>query len=267
MKGVQRFSIVIFLSCIGGLFLGFGSKAYSDGYSQRFEPRPGIKRVFLYEAKKLGVPILKASIGIENGSFGNGRPLYQVRATVDSLRSFKFFMEMSNRFYSMIEAETCQPIQYVKEIDQKGFLIKRRNYLQTIHFDFINNKIEVEKKGNREKQAYFLSPGTYDPLSMFAKCYLKDEIVPGQDLHMFIFDGVKLRQMVFYSKRERVQSKIWGEVEAICLESNTPFSTFEEREGKIRIWYIAHGEKIPIAIELDLPVGTLLFELEGIKDG
>lgn len=267
MKGDQRSSVVVFLGMIGILLSGFGSKAYSDGYLQEFKSGSRFKRVFLYEAKKWGVPILKASIGIENGAFRNGRPLFQVRATVDSLHSFRLFMEMNNRFHSIIEADTGLPIQYVKEIDQKGFLVRRKNYLQTIHFDFINHKVEVEKKGDKERQAYPLSPGTYDPLSMFAQCYLKDEIFPGQDLRMSIFDGIKLRQMVFYSKREKVKSKRWGEVEAVCLESNTSFSTFEEREGKIRIWYTARGEKIPIAIELDLPVGTLLFELEGIKDG
>lgn len=267
MRRDQRFFIMIFLGVIGSFTLGFGSMAYGDGQPQLFESRLGLKRIFLYEAKKFGLPIFKASIGIENGSFGNGRPLYQVQASVASLHSLRCFMEMNNRFYSIMEAETCLPVQYVKEIDQKGFLIAKKNYLQTINFDFINKKIEVEKKGSEEKQRYSLSPGTYDPLSMFAKCYLKDGIFPGQDIRMSIFDGIKLRQMVFYSKREKVKSKIWGEVETICLESNTSFSTFEEKEGKIRIWYALHGEKIPIAIELDLPVGNLLFELEEMKDG
>ncbi len=267
MRRGQKFFTMIFLGMIGTLFWGSGSKAFRNSHPQWIESGSGIKRVFLYEAKKLGVPILKASIGIENGSFGNGRLLYQVQATVVSLHSFRLLMEMNNRFLSILEADTCLPLQYVKEIDQKGFLIRKKNYFQTINFDFINKKIEVEKKGSNEKQEYFLSPGTYDPLSMFAKCYLKDEIIPGQDIRMSIFDGIKLRQMVFYTKSEKMKSKRWGEVETICLESNTSFSTFEEREGKIRIWYTTYREKIPMAIELDLPLGNLLFELEEIKGG
>ena len=100
---------------------------------------------------------------------------------------------------------------------------------------------------------------------MFAKCYLKEEIHPGQNIPMSIFDGIKLRQMVFYSKKGKVKSKMYGEVEAVCLESSTSFSTFEDKEGKIRIWYTADGEKAPILIELELPIGHIKFELESME--
>jgi hypothetical protein len=100
---------------------------------------------------------------------------------------------------------------------------------------------------------------------MFAKWYLKEEIQPGQNIRMSIFDGVKLRQMVFYSKKGKVKSKMYGEVEAVCLESSTSFSTFEDKEGNIRIWYTTDGEKTPILIELELPVGHIKFELESME--
>jgi hypothetical protein len=82
---------------------------------------------------------------------------------------------------------------------------------------------------------------------------------------MSIYDGVKLRQMVFHSRKERVKSKRYGDVDAVCLESTTAFSTFGEKEGIIRIWYTADGEKIPVSMELELPVGNVKFELESIN--
>ncbi len=72
--------------------------------------------------------------------------------------------------------------------------------------------------------------------------------------------------MVFHSKKEKVGSKMYGEVEAICLESTTPFSSFGDKEGMIRIWFLNNREKIPIFIELDLPVGNIKFELEAIEE-
>ena len=123
----------------------------------------------------------------------------------------------------------------------------------------------MEKPKEGERKEIPLSTETYDPLSIFAKYYLKNELHPGQDIQMSIFDGMKLRRMVFSSRREKVKSKIYGEVEAVCLESSTSFSTFEDKEGKIRIWYADHGEKIPILIELDLPIGDIKFELESVE--
>ncbi len=248
---------------VGGLS-AWGFVAHSDEQKQIPEPKPGPGKVFFYTAKKLGIPILKASIRIENGSSEKGKPLYQIHASVESV-SFGFLFRMKNRFFSTMDAETCSPVQYVKEIDQEGFLVGRKNYLQTFTFDFPNKKVMAEKGEEKEKQEFPLLQETYDPLSMFAKCYLREEVRPGQDIPMSIFDGKRLRQMVFYSKKGKVKSKMYGAVEAVCLESSTSFSTFEEKEGKIRIWYTADGEKTPILIELELPVGHIEFELESIR--
>jgi len=247
------------------IILFFGSTAYSDGQKTGAELPPGSARIFVFIAKKMGVPILKASIKIENGSlFEQGKPLYQIQANVDSLHHLGFFFRMNNRFTSTIEAETCIPLRYVKEINQEGLLIGRKNYLQTFIFDSYHKKVVVEKNDNKGKQEISVPTGTFDPLSMFARCYLKEELHPEQEVRMSIYDGVKLRQMVFQSKKEKVKSKIYGEVEALCLESTTSFSTFGEKEGTIRIWYTANGERTPIAMELELPVGNIKFELESI---
>ena len=249
------------------LFVGalsvWGFVAHGDEQRQVPEAKPGPGKVFFYTAKKFGIPILKASIKIENGSSREGKLLYQIRASVESL-PFGFLFRMKNRFLSIMDGETCSPVQYVKEIDQEGFLIGRKNYLQTFTFDFPNKKVTAEKGEKKEKQEFPLLNETYDPLSMFAKCYLREEVRPGQDLPMSIFDGKQLRQMVFYSKKGRVKSKMYGEVEAVCLESSTSFSTFEDKEGKIRIWYTADQEKAPILIELELPIGHIEFELESV---
>jgi hypothetical protein len=250
---------------IMGALAGWGSAAYSDGEKQIPASKAEAGRVFLYTAKKFGIPILKASVKIENGFSEQGKLIYQIHASIDSLDYLKFLFRMNNRFHSTVEAETLYPLRYVKEIDQEGLLAKKKNYLQTLTFDFSNKKVVAEKKEEKERQEFPLSPDTHDPLSMFARCYLKEDIRPDQNIRMSIFDGMRLRQMVFYSRRGKVKSKMYGEVEAVCLESSTSFSSFEEKEGIIRIWYTTHGEKIPILIELELPIGDIKFELESME--
>jgi len=252
------------LFCIGIILL-WQPIASGDVRKEVLEPTASSGKFFLFTAKKFGVPILKTSIEISNGLSENGRPLCQIQARVDSLQSVGFLFRMNNRFISTMELETCSPVRYVKEINQKGFLIEDKNYVQAFTFDFSNKKVVVEKTEKRGGQEIPITADTYDPLSMFARCYLKEELHPGQDLHMSIYDGVKLRQMVFHSKKEGVRSMMFGEVEAICLESATSFSTFGDKEGIIRIWYAANGKKTPLAMELDLPIGSIKLELEGIR--
>jgi hypothetical protein len=248
------------------LILIFGSSAYGGGQGWVSGPENGSEKAFHYTAKKLGIPILKATIRIGNGYSEQGKNLHKIEAQVISFKVPGFMFRMNNRFTSFMEMDSFSPLRYMKEIDQEGLFIERKNYLQTITFDSILHKAIVEKKAAGEKREVFFPSQTYDPLAMFARYHLREGLPPDQEVRMSIFDGVKFRQMVFHSKRSRVKSKILGEVDAVCLESTTAFSSFGEKEGNIRIWYTANGDKIPISLELDLPVGIVKFDLDEIRE-
>jgi len=241
-----------------------GALAHSDGDKPVFDPGPGIGESFLFTARKLGIPILRASIQLDNGLQEQGRQLSRIHAEVRSLNPLGFLFRMNNRFTSTMEADTCLPLRYAKEIDQGGLLISRKQYRQVLTFDPVQRKVVVENGGDKEKREIPVPPETYDPLSMFGRYYLKEELYPGQEIRMSIFDGVKLRPMIFHSRKERVKTGRYGEVDAVCLESSTSFSTFGEKEGVIRIWYTMDGKKTPISMELSLPVGNVKFELEEV---
>jgi hypothetical protein len=230
---------------------------------------PGTGKEFLYTAKKLGIPILKAPIRIENGFWEGGKAYYRIQAQVDSLPNLRLLFRMKNRFTSIVETASFTPVRYIKEIDQGGPLVKDKHYRQTLFFDPARQKVIAEKEEHgekHEKKEIPISPETYDPLSLFARYYLKEEVRPGQDVSMSIFDGVKLRKMVFRSTKEKVGLKKDGTVEAVCLECATPFATFGDQEGSIRIWYTANSEKTPVILELDLPIGSVKFELEEVRN-
>jgi hypothetical protein len=251
---------------IVGALAGWGSDAYNNEEKRIPNLKPGPGKLFLYTAKKFGIPILKASIKIENRSSEQGKFIYQIHAFIDSLDYLKYLFRMNNRFHSTIEAETLLPLRYVKEINQEGLLAKSKNYRQTFFFDHSNKKVVVEKQEGKERSEILLSSEIYDPLSMFVKYYLKGELHPGEEIQMSIFDGVKIRQMIFCSKKGKAALTTYGEVEALCLESITSFSSFDDREGVIRIWYTTDGKKIPILIELDLPIGNVKFELDEVRE-
>ena len=217
---------------------------------------------FLYTGKRFGIPVLKAVIKIENGLFEQGKPVCQIKAHIDTV-NLGFLFHMNNHFTSVVETDTFTPIRYVKEIDQGGFLRETKNYRQTLVFDSKNGKVIVEQKGGKKEVS--IPAHAYDPLSMFARYYLGDELRPGQDIPMSIYDGVKLREILFHSRKERVKTDLYGEIEAVCLESTTSFSTFGDREGQIRIWYTADKEKTPVLIQLDLPVGDVVFDLDRVE--
>ena len=247
------------------IILWFGASAYGGELGKASVLQNGSEKIFYYTAKKLGIPCLKATIRIGNGYSEQGKNLYKIEAQVISLKIPGFMFRMNNRFTSVLEMSSFSPMRYVKEIDQEGLFIQRKNYSETITFDSILHKAIIEKKEAGEKREVFFPSQTYDPLAMFARYHLREGLPPDQEVRMSIFDGVKFRQMVFHSRKSRVKSKILGEVDTVCLESTPAFSSFGEKEGNIRIWYTANGDKIPISLELDLPVGIVKFELEEMR--
>lgn len=222
-------------------------------------------RTFFYTAKKWGIPILKASIKIENGMEKERKPCLRVEARVDSLPNVKYLFWMKNRFISLIDEESGSPFSYIKEVHQGGPFIKNKNYHQLISFDPLHQQVTIENGNPKEKRELVIPPNTYDPLSLFAKYYLKEELQPGQTFQISIFDGVKLRRMTLQSREEKINCPLTGPIQAVRLESTAPLSTFGDKEGRIRIWYTALGEKIPVLMELDLPIGRIKFELDGVK--
>ena len=122
-QGRWKLGIGILL-CVGAVS-GGGGFAHGDERKQILEPLPGSGRVFLYTARKLGVPILKASIKLK-WIFRTGEPpLRDSCLSVDSLR-LGFLFRMNNRFLSIVQAKTCAPVRYVKEIDQEGLFVGGR---------------------------------------------------------------------------------------------------------------------------------------------
>ena len=107
-----------------GMILLFSSSVYGDSKKRVSEVLPGPGKIFVYTARKLGIPILNVSIKITNGSSSDpGRPLSQIQAFVHSLNGLGVFFRMHNRFTSTMEAGTCFPVQYVNRpnLDFRGF--------------------------------------------------------------------------------------------------------------------------------------------------
>jgi hypothetical protein len=225
----------------------------------------GSGKLFLYTVKRLGIPILKASLSIVNGSVAGDKSIYQIRVEIVTVNVSLLF-RMNNRFTSTFDGNSGLPLQYVKEVDQGGLFIKNKCYFQTIIFDSLRNTVLLEKKGEKEKQEISVPKDTFDPLSMLARWYLKEGLPLNQEIRMTIFDGSKVRPIVFHARPERIHTEIMGEVDTVCVASTMAFLSFENKEGTIRIWYSRDGNRTPLRMELDIPAGKVQFELDEIRE-
>ena len=219
------------------------------------------KRQFTYGAEKFGLRILEAVITLEKAQSEEGKEGYLVEARVETTGVTNWFFRMHNRFHSRVDARNLSPLRYVKEIHQKGIFSGEKQYTSVLTFNQGDNRVIVDGS-----KIIAVPPGTQDPLSFFVKYYIGEEIKPGEAIRMTIYDGIKLRQVIFNTKGESIDTQWCGQVEVICLESKVPFSSLGEREGIIKIWCTRDRRKVPVRIGLDLPIGMVRFELESFEE-
>jgi hypothetical protein len=216
---------------------------------------------FHYRVRKLGNTIITASLSIEQDG-----PLHVVKATVDSTGMIRPFFRMHNRFCSYVKEDGLEPLQYVKEIDQRGVFARNKLYTDILTFDPATGTVTVEREDPPDAQEIAVPPQTYDPLSIFLKCFLESEVEDGQTIGMRIYDGIKLREVTFVATSGELPTPLYGEVKTICLESEVPFSSLGDKEGAIKIWYTDDERRFPVNITLELPsLGSVEFELERVE--
>jgi len=217
---------------------------------------------FHYRAQKLGSTIIKASLSIERGN-----PNYIVKAAVDTAGLVRPFFRMHNRFSSYVQEDGLEPYRYVKKIDQKGIFSQKKLYTDILIFDNDSCMVTVEHTSSPPTvEEISLPPHTYDPLAIFLKCFLESEVQDGQTIAMQIYDGIKVREVTFTATCGVTPTPLFGAVQAVCLESEVPFSSLGDKEGAIKIWYTNDERRFPVTIILELPsVGTVKFVLERIE--
>jgi hypothetical protein len=173
---------------------------------------------------------------------------------------------MHNRFSSYVKEDGLEPLRYVKEIDQRGVFSRNKRYTDILTFDPANCTVVVEREDPPDAQEIAVPPHTYDPLSIFLKCFLETEVEDGNQITMRIYDGIKLREVTFAATSGEIPTPLYGEVKTICLESEVPFSSLGDKEGAIKIWYTDDERRFPVNITLELPsLGSVAFELERVE--
>lgn len=216
---------------------------------------------FHYRVQKMGTTIITASLSIERGN-----SLHVVKAAVDTTGMIRPFFRMRNRFCSYVKEDGLEPLQYVKEIDQRGVFSRNKRYTDVLTFDPDTCTVTVERKDPPAAEEIAIPPQTYDPLSIFLKCFLESEVEDGQTIGMRIYDGIKLREVTFVATSGEIPTHLYGAVKTICLESEVPFSSLGDKEGVIKIWYTDDERRFPVNITLELPSwGSVEFELERVE--
>jgi hypothetical protein len=173
---------------------------------------------------------------------------------------------MHNRFCSYIQEDGLAPWRYIKEIDQRGIFARNKHYTDIFTFNPSNSTVIVERLAPPAVREVAIPDHTYDPLAIFLKYFLEAEMGDGHTIEMRIYNGYEVTEVTFYATYEEIQTPLYGKVKTICLASNFPFSSTDNQNGALKIWYTDDERRFPVTISLEFPtLGIVEFELERVE--
>ncbi len=204
----------------------------------------------------------RANISIEADSI-NDKPVHHIIGYGKSTGLLDVFFKVRDRFETYLDVEKSIPYKFVRDTYEGGYTKDKE-----IYFDHINNIATVKnlKKDTIHKHSF--KPNSQDMMS--ALFYLRNKVDENNlkkgdefELNMF-FDEENFDFKAKFVGKEVIDTK-FGNVRCLVFK---PFvksgRVFKEEEG-VTVWISDDKNKIPIQIEAELAVGSLVAKLDKFK--
>jgi len=204
----------------------------------------------------------KASITVQSDSI-NGKPVHHIIGYGKSTGLLDVFFKVRDRFETYIDIDSVIPYRFTRDTYEGGYTKNKE-----IHFDQ-NSRIATVKDLKKDTiHRHKFKKGSQDMMS--ALFYLRNTVDEknlnvGDEftLNMF-FDEENFDFKAKFVGKDIIDTK-FGDVRCLIFK---PFvksgRVFKEEEG-VTVWISDDKNKIPIKIEAELAVGSLVAKLDNFK--
>lgn len=175
----------------------------------------------------------------------------------------RFFFKVDDLYESYIDKETGNPYQYVRKIDEGGYIKNQEGF-----FNQSGDKILVKDYKNKTEKTLEIPKNTQDIVSTFY--YLRnyptiDKMKIGEfvSVDMFFDDEITKFKLKFIG-REDIKTK-FGVVSTLVFRPLVQSGRVFKEEESLTIWISDDDNKLPIRIKADLAIGSIKADLESFK--
>jgi hypothetical protein len=173
-------------------------------------------------------------------------PFYKVRDLVDAYT----------------DADMTHSLLYKKKQEGKS----KRNIV--VHFDWKKKEAQYSNF-NEQREPVSISPGSFDPLSVFYAFRLF-ELKEGMKIKASVTDGKKLvsGEATVLKKEKIYVADEWYETYLVEPDLKHIGGIFKKsKDAKLRIWVTADKRRMPIKIKSKVAVGSFVAELISYEPG
>lgn len=238
-----------------------------DGSAQSVEKKyqaysPGEKLTFDVSWSVFPAGKLTATLSRDNDG---PRDFYRVTTTADSEGFASLLYKVQDKFQSVFNPETVCSIEISKQINEGN-----RHKITKITFDRDRGLAILDERdaggGDRhpKHEEHEIPPCAQDIITAFY--YVRSQpLNVGQKLKLAINDGSKTKIVVAaVTGRRKIQTPL-GDREALRVEPSVFGNLYENKKGKIVIWFSDDEYHFPLRIKASLKVGAITGTLTSIS--
>jgi len=241
----------IFFICIGlSIQISNAQSAFKDGEWLSFKIKYG-----WFNASKASLTIRQDSI--------DGNPVHHIVGYGKSTGLLDVFFKVRDRFETYLDSKTTLPHRFIRDTYEGGYTKNKE-----IHFDHNSNTATVKDYKHDTVHKHSFIKNSQDMLSSLY--YLRNtvdenKIKKGDEfvLNMF-FDEENFDFKVKFLGTEIIETK-FGDVECLVFKPFVKSGRVFKEEESVTIWISNDKNKIPLQMEAELAVGSLIAKLDNFK--
>lgn len=196
----------------------------------------------------------KAVMEVRADKTPEGRDVFRLVSNARSAGLVSAFYPVKDTVQSTMDAEGLYSLSY--SLDQKH---GRRTKQRRLSFDQAQGTVTIVSDGVTE--THETPSRVQDALSALYYLRTRDDLRPGNSLHIDVFDGGKnwaVEVRVF--GREKVET-VLGPVDAIKIATYPKYEGVFLHKGEIMIWLTDDEKRIPVLMKSKISIGSIIATL------
>ena len=191
----------------------------------------------------------------------NNRPCYQVNVVGKTLGAFSWFAKIRDQWTSWIDTSAIVSQKFYRNIRENDY---KKN--ETIVFDHAqDNAVVIDENGHK---TYDVPNNVQDVISgyFFLRTIDFNKVAVGEliDVPAF-FENATYPMRIRYRGKDVVRTK-FGKINVLRLNPILPDNQLFKEDESIRIWVSDDFNKVPIKVEVDLAVGSIVMEVKSYRN-
>lgn len=183
-----------------------------------------------------------------------GRPCYDIRFEVNSLKSLDFLYRVRDRYRTLVDVDGIFPWAFQQQIREGGF-----------SKDFSATFDHTAKTAKTTEGVFTIPQFVHDIVSAFYYVRSVDlrSYKPGQVLYLQnFFDRATHELAVKFHGRQQIEVDA-GTFNCIVVEPVIKSGSLFKYDGKLLLWLSDDDRRIPIKVSTKIPIGSIDAKLTG----